>query len=129
MAIRCDTCPRCYDAYPDKTDPQGNHFQICGMSGNMVYTTPRTEKRYSGKGYIHYGVSTCGLYETVEDALGKMTNAEIRRLAENRKAEGHEPLHLGKRPQGDERQGGEVPALLRWPVSLPEVRINMRIWR
>ena len=81
--IKCDTCPRCKDAYPDKVDNFGNHFCICGMSGNMVYTQPRTEKRYSGKGFIHFEVSGCGLYDTVEDALASMTESERQRHYES----------------------------------------------
>ncbi len=84
--IRCDTCPRCKDIYPDKVDWAGNHFCICGMSGNKVYTKPRKEPRYSGHGYIHYGVGSCGLYDSVGDALKHMTHSEIERL---RKEEPH----------------------------------------
>ena len=80
--IRCDTCPYCKDTYPDKVDTFGNHFCICGMGGNMVYTQPRKEKRYSGSGYIHYGVSSCGIFETVEDALASMTEIERKRYYE-----------------------------------------------
>ena len=49
MMIKCDTCPRCKDTYPDKVDFDGNHFHICGMSGNMVYTEPRKVKRQVGR--------------------------------------------------------------------------------
>ena len=70
--ITCDICPRCKDEYPDKVDRAGNHFCICGMSGNIVYTAPRRERRLFGGGYIYYGVSGCGLYESVEDAYDKV---------------------------------------------------------
>lgn len=77
--IKCDTCPRCKDKYPGKLDRDGYHFHICGMSGNIVYTVPRRIRRLSGRGYINCGVSSCGLYETVEDALKSMTETERRR--------------------------------------------------
>lgn len=83
--IRCDVCPRCKDSYPDKVDFYGNHFCICGMTGNMVYTEPRKIKRDTGSGYIHFSTSSCGLYETVEDALSQMTEPEIRRWEELKK--------------------------------------------
>lgn len=65
--IRCDECPQCKDQYPGKTDVDGYHFHICGMSGNIVYTTPHKIKRVFGSGYIHEGISGCGLYETAAD--------------------------------------------------------------
>ena len=77
--IKCDSCPRCKDVYPGKIDDTGNHFYICGMSGNKVYAKPWKEKRQSGSGYIHHSVSGCGLYGTVEDALKAMTASERRR--------------------------------------------------
>ena len=77
--IRCDTCPYCKDEYPGKVDAQGNHFCICGMTGNMVYTEPRREKRYSGQGYIKFGISGCGLFDTVDEALASMTEIERER--------------------------------------------------
>lgn len=77
--IRCDTCPRCKDLYPGKVDADGNHFCICGMTGNMVYTQPRRVKRYSGPGYLHFGISGCGLFDSVEDALASMTEIERER--------------------------------------------------
>lgn len=80
--IRCDTCPRCHDSCPDKVDNDGYHFQICGLTGNIVYTVPHKMKRYSGNGYIHLGISSCGLYETIEDALQHMTESERRRWRE-----------------------------------------------
>jgi hypothetical protein len=80
--IRCDTCPYCKDTYPGKLDSQGNHFHICGMTGNMVYTEPRKEKRYSGSGWIHYGVSSCGLFGTKEEVLEHMTEIERKRYYE-----------------------------------------------
>lgn len=94
--IRCDTCPRCNDVYPGKLDRDGYHFCICGLTGNIVYTTPHKEKRYSGSGYIHFGISSCGLYETIEDALKHMTESECRRYfsrkiqREGEKEEPHE---------------------------------------
>lgn len=33
--IKCSECPRFKDHDPNKVDYQGNHFGICGMSGNM----------------------------------------------------------------------------------------------
>lgn len=83
--IRCDTCPYCKDRYPNSTDGQGNHFCICGMTGNMVYTEPRREKRWSGPGYIKFGVSFCGIFETVEDVLAHMTEIERQRYYERMK--------------------------------------------
>lgn len=80
--IRCDTCPYCKDVYPGKLDTYGNHFCICGMTGNMVYTEPRKEKRYSGSGWIHYGVNSCGLFQTVDEVLARMTEAERQRYYE-----------------------------------------------
>lgn len=77
--ITCKECPRCKDTYPDKLDSNGNRFYICGMSGNMVYKEPRRVKRISGKGYLHYSASSCGLYETIEDALKQMTKSEKER--------------------------------------------------
>ena len=81
--IKCDTCPRCKDVYPGQTDRDGYHFCICGMSGNIVYAIPHKVKRYSGKGYLHFGISSCGLYETIEDALNDMTQSEIKRWKES----------------------------------------------
>jgi hypothetical protein len=49
------------------------------MTGNMVYTEPRREKRWSGPGYIKFGISGCGLFDTVEDALASMTEIERER--------------------------------------------------
>ena len=80
--IRCDTCPRCKDIYPGKLDSFGNHFCICGMTGNMVYTEPRKEKRYSGAGWIQFDISSCGLFETVDEALASMTEIERQRYKE-----------------------------------------------
>ena len=77
--IRCDTCPWCYDRYPGKLDRDGHHFYICGVGGNMVYKEPRKVKRISGSGYLHYPVSGCGLYKSVEEALEHMTEPEIAR--------------------------------------------------
>ena len=81
--IKCDTCPRCKDTYPGKLNASGIHFYICGMGGNIVYKEAWKERRYSGHGYYHHGVSGCGLYESIEDALKDMTESEIRRWREN----------------------------------------------
>ena len=87
--IKCDTCPRCKDIYPaDKVDSDGYHFCICGMSGNIVYAIPHKMKRYSGSGYIHCGIGSCGLYDTIEDALADMTEPEIRRWKERQNDQG-----------------------------------------
>jgi len=86
--ITCDICPRCRDNYPNSTDGEGNHFCICGMSGNMVYTQPRKVKRYSGPGYLHFGISSCGLYDSIEDALEHMTESEIKRWRESKNGQG-----------------------------------------
>lgn len=83
--IKCDTCPRCKDVYPGKVDADGYHFHICGMSGNKVYTIPHKIKRMAGRGHIHCGVSSCGLYDTVEAALAHMTKAEVRRWRESQR--------------------------------------------
>lgn len=77
--IKCDACPRCKDTYPGKLDRDGYHFHICSLTGNIVYTIPRKVKKLSGRGYIHYGVGSCGLYGSIEDALKSMTEAERRR--------------------------------------------------
>lgn len=45
----------------------------------MVYPEPRKVKKVCGSGYIHYGADSCGLYETVEQALAHMPEPEIRR--------------------------------------------------
>lgn len=80
--IKCDTCPRCKDVYPGKLDSSGYHFYICGLTGNIVYKKPHRIARYNGKGYIQKGISSCGLYETIEDALKHMTESERRRYYE-----------------------------------------------
>lgn len=80
--IKCDTCPRCKDVYPGKLDSSGFHFYICGLTGNIVYKKPHRIARYNGKGYIQKGISSCGLYETIEDALKHMTESERRRYYE-----------------------------------------------
>jgi len=85
--IKCDTCPRCKDSYPGKVDYYGYPFRICGVTGNMVYVVPRKIKRRSGKGYIYHGISSCGLYDTVEDALAHMTESERRRWREGRETD------------------------------------------
>lgn len=77
--IKCSECPRCEDPYPGKTDEDGYHFHICGMSGNIVYAAPHKMKRYSGHGYIHLGEGSCWIYETEEDVLRHMTRSEIER--------------------------------------------------
>ena len=73
--IKCSECPRCKDVYPERVDHFGNHFYICGMSGNIVYKKPRREKKYSGKGYIHFSESSCGIYDTFEDVFNAMPKA------------------------------------------------------
>ena len=83
--IRCDECPRCKDTYPGRLDNDGYHFHICGMCGNIVYTIPHKIKRYNGHGYISLGISSCGIYETVEDALKDMTEPERRRWEEKQR--------------------------------------------
>ena len=85
--IKCDTCPRCKDTYPGAVDHYGYPFRICGLTGNMVYVVPRKIKRRCGKGYIYHGISSCGLYETVEDALAKMTESERRTWREGRETD------------------------------------------
>ena len=90
--IRCDTCPYCKDTYPGKTDSDGNHFCICGMTGNMVYTEPRRVKKWSGSGYLKYGISSCGIFETVDDALANMTEIERKRWRE-RNHDGNHDQH------------------------------------
>ena len=88
--IKCDTCPRCKDSYPGKVDYYGYPFRICGVTGNMVYVVPCKIKRRSGKGYIYHGISSCGLYDTVEDALAHMTESERRRWKETQEMEREE---------------------------------------
>ncbi len=80
--IKCSECPRCSDTYPGKLDKDGYHFHICGMGGNIVYTTPHKIKRATGSGYISFGISSCGMYDTVEDALSHMTETGVRRWKE-----------------------------------------------
>lgn len=77
--VKCIDCPRCKDTYPGKLDKDGYHFYICGMSGNIVYKEPHKIRRASGKGYLSFGYGSCGLYDTVDDALKQMTEPEIRR--------------------------------------------------
>lgn len=86
--ITCAECPRCKDTYPGELDRDGYHFYICGMVGNMVYKEPRKIKKASGKGYLHFPVSGCGLYKTVEDALSDMTEPAIKRWKEEAKKGG-----------------------------------------
>lgn len=81
--LMCDTCPRYKDVYPDRLDRDGYHFGICGLTGNKVYAIPHRIKRLVGSGYMKLGISTCGLYNTVEDALAHMTDVEVRRWEEN----------------------------------------------
>lgn len=80
--IKCSECPRCKDIYPDRTDYNGNHFSICGMTGNIVYTKPRRERKYSGRGWIKFSESSCGIYESFEDAFNAMTKTEQNRWNE-----------------------------------------------
>lgn len=82
MTLRCSGCPRYKDSYPDKVDVYGNHFGICGMSGNKVYTKPRKEKRYNGNGYIRFSESSCGLYRCFNEAFNAMTETERKRWRE-----------------------------------------------
>lgn len=82
--IKCDTCPWCKDTNPEKVDQNGYPYHICGMSGNIVYTIPRKEKRYSGSGYIHFGICSCGIFETEEDVIAAMTEPERRRYYERK---------------------------------------------
>lgn len=81
--IKCDTCPRYKDSYPGKLDTDGYHFGICGLTGNKVYAIPHRIKRLAGSGYLNFGIGSCGLYDTVEDALAHMTEAEVRRWEES----------------------------------------------
>lgn len=81
--IKCDTCPRFKDKYPDKVDRDGYHYGICGMTGNIVYPTAHKIKRMVGSGYIHCGIGSCGLYETIDDVLAHMTQSERRRWEES----------------------------------------------
>ena len=83
--IRCDICPWCKDSCPGKVDMYGYHFHICGMTGNIVYTISRKEKRYSGSGYIHFGISSCGLFHTADEVLAAMTEPERQRYYERKK--------------------------------------------
>lgn len=84
--IRCDTCPYCRNTgQADKVDSDGNYYCICGMTGNIVYTYPRRVKRYSGSGYLRFGVSSCGIFETVDDVLAHMTEIERKRYYERMK--------------------------------------------
>lgn len=80
--LKCKDCPRCKDVYPGKLDLDGYHFCICGMSGNKIYPEPHKIKRASGSGYLTFGGGSCGIYNTVEDALKAMTESEIRRWQE-----------------------------------------------
>lgn len=80
--IKCDVCPRCKDTYPGRLDDDGYHFCICGMTGNKVYQIPHKLKRATRPGYINLGVSSCGIYETVEQALAAMTETERGRYYE-----------------------------------------------
>lgn len=86
--IKCDTCPRFKPT--GKEDKDGYPFGICGMSGNIVYAVPHRIKRYTGSGYIKCGIGSCGLYENIEDALSRMTNAEVRRWREK----SERPIHI-----------------------------------
>lgn len=81
--IKCDTCPRYKDSYPGKLDVHGYHYGICGLTGNKVYAIPHRIKRLTGNGYLSFGIGSCGLYDTVEDALAHMTDVEVRRWEES----------------------------------------------
>ena len=84
QVIKCDTCPRYKDTYPGKVDRDGYHYGICGLTGNIVYAIPHKIKRVAGHGYIHCGIGSCGLYDSVEDALNHMTDVEVRRWKEGK---------------------------------------------
>ena len=58
----------------------------------MVYTKPRKEKRYSGKGHIHFSESSCGIYETFEDAFNAMTEVKQKRWLEAHKEDRKEEV-------------------------------------
>lgn len=93
--IDCLECPHCK---PKSGYWHGVRYGICDNSGNVVYLEPRREKRIYGSGYIHYLVSSCGLYESVEDALKKMTHAAIRQWKE-RKEKGEHDYESDRRTQ------------------------------
>lgn len=89
--IRCDTCPYCEDRYPGQLDFFGNPFQVCTLTGNTVYNAPRRERRHSGNGWINYDkASTCGLFESVEAVLNRMTEPERKRYFERMKGGEHD---------------------------------------
>lgn len=92
--VKCSECPYCKDTYPGKADYFGNHFCICGMTGNMVYSEPRKEKKYNGKGWMKFGVSSCGLFDTVEDVLKRMTESEKKRWRESHAIQAYEQMEL-----------------------------------
>ena len=56
-------CPECPQCKPQDTIKNGARWGVCGMGGNIVYLEPWKEKRANGSGYIHHGVSSCGLFE------------------------------------------------------------------
>lgn len=105
--IRCDTCPYCKDSCPGKVDSDGNHFHICGLTGNMVYTEPRRVKKWSGPGYLKYGISSCGIFETVEKALENMTDIERQRWRELHEDQNSEETDPPSRPMVREAQNTE----------------------
>lgn len=41
----------------------------------------------SGSGWIHYDISSCGLFETVDEALARMTEPEKKRYYERMASE------------------------------------------
>ena len=85
--IKCSECPRCKDTYPGKLDAYGSHFCICSMSGNKVYTKPRKERRYDDRGWVNFSESSCGLYDTFDDAFESMTLAEQKQWKEEQGVE------------------------------------------
>lgn len=58
--IDCSECSKCK---PRDALRNGVRWGICGMSGNIVYLEPWKERRIKGSGYIHHGVSSCGMYK------------------------------------------------------------------
>lgn len=58
--IDCSECSKCK---PQDTLKNGVRWGICGMGGNIVYLEPWKERRIKGSGYIHHGVSSCGMYK------------------------------------------------------------------
>ena len=80
--VKCDGCPWFNDTYPGKLDNDGYHFGICGMTGNKVYPKPHRIKRMTGRGYLKFGGGSCGIFDTIEDVLNRMTDSERKRWEE-----------------------------------------------